>query len=225
MKILALDTSQIHSALSLLEDGKLVTFQVGGTHVAHSEGLLSLIDDLLKNAKVDLSELDAFAVGIGPGSFTGLRIGCATIKSLAQVLNKPIIAFSSLRALRLSVAAVTDDVVAMANAYQGQVFVGWDQREEVMSAEEWCRSQVPSRDSKRIISFCGNGAKTFWSQIKECRSGHLIEWAGPEFITPQGIALAVVEEKRQLTYIQLQANYLRPSQAEMKLSFTTQRIV
>jgi len=105
MKLLAVDTSQLQAAVCLLDGGRVLAGHTGSVDVAHSEGLLAHVDALLRGASLRLDQLDGFAAGVGPGSFTGIRIGCATIKALAQVLDKPVVAFSSLRATALSLDA------------------------------------------------------------------------------------------------------------------------
>src|SRR4051794_32319684 len=101
-RVLALDSSQLQATVCLVENGQVVGAHTGSIDVAHSEALLAHLDELLRAAGRKLSDLDAFGIGIGPGSFTGIRIGCATVKALAQVTRKPVLPFSSLRATALS---------------------------------------------------------------------------------------------------------------------------
>lgn len=217
MRVLALDCSQLQASVCLIEDGRLATAETGSVDVAHSEALLPYIDQVLKRAQWTLASLDFFAVGIGPGSFTGIRIGCATVKALAQVLVKPIIPFSSLRATALSLA---DSAMAMVNAYQGQVFVGWSDplghwREEAFIPEKWCEQWLVASS----VAICGSGVKVYAEAL--LRTGNGLVRLHPEvaYATPAGIMAAVLEnQKNALRYDALAANYLRPSQAEIKLS-------
>ncbi|MBI3543573.1 MAG: tRNA (adenosine(37)-N6)-threonylcarbamoyltransferase complex dimerization subunit type 1 TsaB [Deltaproteobacteria bacterium] len=215
MTWLAVDTSQLQAAVCLLDGANVVAGHTGSVDVAHSEGLLPHVDSLLRKASIRLDQLDGFAAGVGPGSFTGIRIGCATIKALAQVLGKPVVAFSSLRATALSLEAA-DDVVAIVNAYQGQVFAGWTDeagtwREDALTADAWAGEHGRSVSERR---FCGNGAKPFWKAFEGLPGARLTDLV---HVTPDGIARAVKDGKR-LTYRELSANYLRPSQAEAKLA-------
>ena len=82
MNILALDTSASPVSAALLKDGKLMGEFYLNTKTTHSQTLMPLTEALLKTAGVKLEDIDVFAVNAGPGSFTGVRIGVATVKGL-----------------------------------------------------------------------------------------------------------------------------------------------
>ena len=98
MKILGIDTSTLTSGIAVVDDGKVLA-EARHDASAHKSDLLVAIDDVCKRAGVVPMELDAIAVGAGPGSFTGLRIGMATAKGIAFAAGKPLWAVSSLAAL------------------------------------------------------------------------------------------------------------------------------
>ena len=96
MKILALDSTAIAASVALCEDDALLgeyTIQNGNTH---SETLLPMVESLLKHFELTPNEIDLFALSAGPGSFTGVRIGAATVKGLAFGRNTPCIGVSTL---------------------------------------------------------------------------------------------------------------------------------
>lgn len=106
MKILAIDTSSKEFSAVVFSNGKVIA-----SHTMASKGILSssimpTIKKLLKKSKLNFRNLDGFAVGLGPGSFTGLRVGLATIKGLAFALQKPVVGISSLDVLAMN--AVSD---------------------------------------------------------------------------------------------------------------------
>lgn len=109
MKILAIETSNDICSVSVLEDNNLILELKEETANNHSEALMPLIDKLLKETSLSLNEIDLFAVDIGPGSFTGIRIGLSTIKAFCDVTNKPCIGISSLEALAWSIWTVPDN--------------------------------------------------------------------------------------------------------------------
>jgi len=90
--LLAIDTSTDYLSLALLRGEKIAAKFHRKSHMRHSSLLVPMIDKLLKKSRVKLQGIDCFCISIGPGSFTGLRIGVATIKGLAYVLKKPIVA-------------------------------------------------------------------------------------------------------------------------------------
>lgn len=99
MNIFAVDTSARTVSAAVLSDDKLVTQTTLHTGLTHSETLLPICSDLLKNARLRFQDIDLFAAAIGPGSFTGLRIGISAIKGFAFAENKPCAGISSLLAL------------------------------------------------------------------------------------------------------------------------------
>ncbi len=102
MRILAIDTSTQAGGVAIIENDRLLVEFILNVTSTHSRRILSSIDIALKNTDFSLHDIDAFAVGAGPGSFTGLRIGAATIKGLAFSLSKPVIGISSLLALAMN---------------------------------------------------------------------------------------------------------------------------
>ena len=96
MKILAIDTSTPSGSIALLEDDQLIAESTTCIQKTHAERLLPSIKTLLDNIGTKLEDIDGFALAIGPGSFTGLRIGLSTIKGLAWSLKKKVVGFSTL---------------------------------------------------------------------------------------------------------------------------------
>lgn len=99
MKILALDTSSVVATVAVLEDEKLVGEYTLNHKLTHSQKLIPMIEELMKSCELKPKDIDIFVVSLGPGSFTGLRIGAATIKAMAQALGKPVVGIPTLEAL------------------------------------------------------------------------------------------------------------------------------
>jgi tRNA threonylcarbamoyladenosine biosynthesis protein TsaB len=119
MKILALDTSTEYLSLALVLDGKAFVrdLHAGQTH---SQRILPLLRGLLDEAGVELAQLDGIAFGAGPGSFTGLRIGCGVAQGLAFGANLPVVGISTLQAL--AKASGANKVIACLDARMGEVY-------------------------------------------------------------------------------------------------------
>lgn len=96
MVLLAIDTSTDYLSLAILKDGRLAAKFHKKAHRRHSILLVPMIDKLLKKAKLKIKEIDCFAISVGPGSFTGLRIGVTVVKGLAYALKKKIVAVPTL---------------------------------------------------------------------------------------------------------------------------------
>lgn len=99
MYILGIETSTMTGSVAIITEDRLIVEYTLNTKTTHTERLLSAIDDIVRAASLRIQDIDGIAVGLGPGSFTGLRIGVTTAKSLAYSIQKPIIAIPSLDAL------------------------------------------------------------------------------------------------------------------------------
>lgn len=132
MKVLGLDTSTLISGIAVVEDG-VVLAEARHDASGHKSDLLVAIDDVCRRAGVAPMQLDAVAVGAGPGSFTGLRIGMATAKGIAFATGKPLWVVSSLAALAddarfdggtTNAVRPGDVIVAALDARKGEVYAG-----------------------------------------------------------------------------------------------------
>jgi tRNA threonylcarbamoyladenosine biosynthesis protein TsaB len=125
MRVLALDTTTREGSVALVEDDRIILERAGDSRRTHAERLPGDILELLGHAGVPLARIELFAVASGPGSFTGLRIGTATIQGLAFATRRRIGAISALEALA-GVASVDlyegDRVGAWMDAYRNDVF-------------------------------------------------------------------------------------------------------
>lgn len=101
MNILSIDTTTKIAAVTLKKDNKIIS-EAKENEITHSEKLLPLIDDILKKENLDIADISMYMVLNGPGSFTGVRIGLATIKAFAFVTNTKIFSISSLKAMAIS---------------------------------------------------------------------------------------------------------------------------
>ncbi|MCD7738742.1 MAG: tRNA (adenosine(37)-N6)-threonylcarbamoyltransferase complex dimerization subunit type 1 TsaB [Lachnospiraceae bacterium] len=124
MKILAIDSSGLVATVALLEDEDLIAEYTVHYKKTHSQTLLPMLDEIRTMAELDLKTIDAIAVASGPGSFTGLRIGSATAKGLAQGLEKPIIEVPTLEGLAWQMYGSSALVCPLMDARRNQVYAG-----------------------------------------------------------------------------------------------------
>ena len=101
-RILCVDTSSFICSVSVFENLSLISSNSTEVEKSHSKLIIQLIDQSLKDANIKINEIDAFAVSMGPGSYTGLRIGVSTIKGLCYSLEKPLISINTLEILSKS---------------------------------------------------------------------------------------------------------------------------
>jgi len=174
--VLALDTTTSSGSCALARGRVVVCEQVNDAPNAHAEHLPGDLISLLDRAGVRLQEIDAFAVAVGPGSFTGLRIGIATMQGLAFAEGKPLIGVSGFDALA-RIGGSAGRMAAWVDAWRGEVFAAlYDDGREIESPVV-SRPEVllePLRG--RPTLFLGDGARAHADLIKrmlgdECRMG------------------------------------------------------
>lgn len=130
------------------------SLDVGATH---SERLLWAVHQVLASARWKIEEVDVFAVGVGPGSFTGLRIGVTTARTLAHVLGKPLIPLSSLAALARSVSLLAAPqreqclVIGATDACKGEIFSIWGDARNIQKCTVNDESQGPGLWSQSVV--------------------------------------------------------------------------
>ncbi len=122
MKILAFETSAKAVSVALLQEDKLLAESYQNTGLTHSQTLMVMAQDLLKQCDVKISDLDAIAVANGPGSFTGVRIGAAAAKGLSWGAEKPLVGVSTLEAMAYSFGAWQGYVCPVMDARREQVY-------------------------------------------------------------------------------------------------------
>jgi len=122
MIILAVDSSSKVATVALIKDEKLLGEITLNDKKEHSVILMNIIEDLLKNNNLTIDDIDGYAVSKGPGSFTGLRIGMATVKGLSFGSGKPYVSVSSLDALALSVSNFDGIICPIMDALRNSVY-------------------------------------------------------------------------------------------------------
>jgi tRNA threonylcarbamoyladenosine biosynthesis protein TsaB len=155
--ILALDTSDARGGLALLRDAALLHTEPHTTAEDYSSWLLPALGRTLAAAKLTMREVDLYAVAAGPGTFTGVRVGLATVKAWSEVYSRPIAAVSRLEALAAEGAGSAPYVASFIDARRDQIFAALYRRqtesleridqEMVVAADkflEWCIAQASS---------------------------------------------------------------------------------
>ena len=122
MKILALETSAKAVSAAITEDGRVLASGYQDTGLTHSRTLMPIVEHLFRNTELAAEDLDAIAVAVGPGSFTGIRIGVSAAKGLAFALDKPAIAVSTLAAMARNVSFAGGLIVCAMDARRQQVY-------------------------------------------------------------------------------------------------------
>lgn len=234
MKILAIDTSQKTASIAILEDGTIRAdiFIDNGRH--HSEILLPAIEEVFHLAGMEPDEMNYFAVTIGPGSFTGLRIGATTIKGLALSTGKPVVGVSTLDALALNATPFGKRMICpMLDAQKNQVYTALYsptegtvmekiREERIVDVDNWLRELGAN------ILFLGDGAVKYSPLIhSRFSSSACIAEGHQNHVKAAGVAVLARDKFNRgelLDLLTFTPSYLRPSEAEARLHRKTSDI-
>lgn len=122
MKILAIDCSATPASVALTENPKIIGEFYINTKLTHSQTLMPMVDALLKATSTTMNQLDAIAVNVGPGSFTGIRIGVSAVKGMAMALNIPCVEVSTLESMAHNIVDIDCVICAVMDARCNQVY-------------------------------------------------------------------------------------------------------
>ena len=176
MNILAIDSSGLAASCAILSDEVVRAESFVCNKLTHSETLLPMVDQAVSASGLALKDMDAIAVSEGPGSFTGLRIGSATAKGLAEAIGRPVIGVPTVDALAQNMAGFEGNIVPLMDARRNETYTGiyFFDNDELVVLREQCAvpledilEDVNDRGKKTV--FLGDGVKVFRQQIEEIR--------------------------------------------------------
>ncbi len=223
MKLLAIESSAKAASCAVLEDGVPLANAWQATGLTHSRTLLPMVEAMLKNSELALRDMDALAVAVGPGSFTGLRIGLSTVKGLAWAAEKPCIPVSTLEAMAWPLAHVDGPIVCAMDARRNQIYNGVFlaeggaltrlREDRALSLEE---AAGDLRDLDGSLTVVGDGAELCHGFL--LRQGIDCRLAPPHLRLQSALGVALAAWRRwpqeAVSAQDLRPNYLRLSQAE-----------
>jgi tRNA threonylcarbamoyladenosine biosynthesis protein TsaB len=227
LRILALDTATETGGMGLLEEEVLraqVQIMVSKTHASQ---IWQSLFFLLKEAEWTLQDIDLWAVTIGPGSFTGLRIGIATIKGLAFATHKPVMGISTLEALACSFAFCPYLICPVIDARRKEVYCTYfrtnPEGKIIMAGEpRHIKPQILVQEIKEPVILVGNGARLYQDLFRQALGAKaLFPESDLNLISPfilGTLARSKFKQNLESTAGELRPFYIRPSDAEMKKS-------
>ncbi len=225
MKILAVDSSALVAAVALCDDEKLLASFVQNNGNKHSQTLLPMIEQMLFINSTDINDIDLFALSAGPGSFTGVRIGAATIKGLAFGKNKPCVSVSTLQALAENLRGFHGIICPVMNARRSQLYNALFLSDK-NGIKRLCDDRLITTEElsnelsvlKENIYFCGDG----YELAKGACTLFATEETPEPLRHPSGYSVAscALDAYKNGDYTsdkKLSPTYLRASQAEREL--------
>ncbi|MCR5792214.1 MAG: tRNA (adenosine(37)-N6)-threonylcarbamoyltransferase complex dimerization subunit type 1 TsaB [Lachnospiraceae bacterium] len=225
MKILAVDSSGLVASVAIVEDDVLKAEYTTNFKKTHSQTLMPMIDEIVRMTETDLATMDAIAVAKGPGSYTGLRIGSATVKGLALVLDKPIIAVPTVEGLAYNLYGTNRIICPLMDARRNQVYTGLYKFEG--DAFHVLKEQAPLGIEEIIeeintlsepVIFLGDGVLPYKDKIEEMVKVPFL--FAPAHLAAQRAGALALRAKEMFLAGQIETadehkpDYLRLSQAE-----------
>ncbi|MFW5648615.1 MAG: tRNA (adenosine(37)-N6)-threonylcarbamoyltransferase complex dimerization subunit type 1 TsaB [Candidatus Alkaliphilus sp. MAG34] len=224
MKLLAIDTSSLTATTALLDGDKLIGEYTLNHKKNHSQKLMPMIKELLDSCDTKPKEIDVFAVSLGPGSFTGLRIGIATMAAMAQALDKIVVGVSTLETLAHSLFNIQGLTCPIIDAQRDLVYTALYQwidgnmmeimEQQVVSIDELINIL---KEKPEKIFFTGDALDKFNSNLRDSL-GHRFAVPPPRFLIPSASSVAElakikIEKGIKTNIVPI---YMRKSEAEVQ---------
>ena len=229
MYVLGIEAATPVAGVAVVEDGRILTERLVNNRRTHSVNLLPMIQAVIEEAGITPKQIDAVAVSSGPGSFTGLRIGLTTAKTLAWVWQVPVVGVSTLEALALPLVPQGQLICPILNARKNEVYasvfkgeagipqlltgplaVGIEELAQIL--QKW----------EGIVTFLGDAVPLFRQELLDLL-GERATFAAQAALLPRGAAIAELGYQKLLNGggmapLELAPEYIRLSEAEVKLA-------
>lgn len=224
MLVLGVETSTMQGGVALVGEDRLVSEYLLNVEATHSERLLPAIDRMLCDAGVGLDALSGIAVSIGPGSFTGLRIGLSTVKGLAYATGLPVVGVPTLEALAWSVPFASVQVCPVLDARKHEVYAALFRYERgvlvrLMEDSALAPEALCSKIRKPTL-FLGDGLPVYGELFRRLLADRMLvpslsgRGARPACVADLGRQRLVRGDRDSIEA--LVPRYLRPSEAELR---------
>jgi tRNA threonylcarbamoyladenosine biosynthesis protein TsaB len=227
MRLLAIDTSGRSQGVAALDGEELLHESLLLKPASHSETLLASIDSALTSVGWRLEEVDGYVLSVGPGSFTGLRIGMSTVKGFCARYPRPVVGVSTLMALAFPLLETSAFVIPCLDAHCGEVFSGIYSRDQdfpvaveadrAWPAEEWIE-RLKKIPGKRLL--VGDAVPVYRQRLEEISGLESMEEGRYDHVSPAAmgkLGLRLFQQGKAVPATDLKPEYLRASEAENRL--------
>lgn len=224
MKVLAIETSTMLGGVAIMDEEGLIAEIRLNVKTTHSERLMTAIDSALRLANLFIPDIDAFCISIGPGSFTGLRIGLSTVKGFAFATAKPIVTVPTLDAFAWSLPFSAYPVCPMLDARKKEVYTAlyeWKEKGFIKIIPELSvKPEDIVKDIKGPVIFIGEGARLYRDIIRSIKGTDAIfvpsysDVPSPSVVAYLGLKKALKGDFADP--VTITPFYIRRSEAEIK---------
>ena len=221
MILFCLDTSGPVAGVAIIQDGAVRYEAMAVNNFTHSQSILPMTEEAFRHTGLEVGQTDYFAVTVGPGSFTGVRIGVSTVKGLAHAAGKPCVPVDALEAMAAGLTPFHGVICPIQDARAGQVYgaaFAGGTLERLLADEPIKLEEYLDKVSAfgRDMLFLGDGMPVHRMRIAEIL-GEKARFAPPHlmFLRPASAAFLAWEKREEaVEYKNLSPLYLRPPQAE-----------
>ncbi len=231
MKILAIECSAVPASCAVIENGRIIASAFSDVKITHSQTLMPMAESVLASSELTLNDIDSFAVAVGPGSFTGIRIGIAAVKGMAAPLGKPVYAVSTLEGMAHMFTDTDCTLCCVMDARCNQVYNAlFDIKggvitrltpDRALMCKELQKELLSDYNDRRIL-VTGDGADVFIGQLNYLK----LEKAHSLRVRQNAIGIglaaeAVLKHTAGICAEDIKPIYLRLPQAERELKTKT----
>ncbi len=223
MIVLGIESSSTQGGVALVGEEGVIAEYVLSVEATYAERLMPAIDRVLQDARMTILEVEGLAVSIGPGSFTGLRIGLSTVKGLALATGKPVVGVPTLQALAWSLPYCRYPLCPILDARKKEVYCALF---EYRDAQLVCLMEDSALSPQALVArisqatlFIGDGWRVYQAFLRQALGALAIpppasRGASPAAVADLGRRRLLQGEKNPVE--ELVARYIRPSEAELK---------
>ena len=225
MKILSVDSSSVSASVAITENGVTLAENFINNGLTHSQTLMPMVEKTLKDANVSVKDMELFAIANGPGSFTGVRIGIASVKGMADAFNKKCIAISTLEAIAEPLKNEDCIACAVMDARCNQVYTAIFENGNRLCEDKAVLIDELGKELKsynKKVVFIGDGSVLCYEKLKDVVTNVFVADENIRYIHASSIGRLAEEKIKNGEMPTDSANlvpyYLRLPQAERELN-------
>ena len=225
MKILSVDSSSVSASVAITENGVTLAENFINNGLTHSQTLMPMVEKTLKDANVSVKDMELFAIANGPGSFTGVRIGIASVKGMADALNKKCIAISTLEAIAEPLKNEDCIACAVMDARCNQVYTAIFENGNRLCEDKAVLIDELGKELKsynKKVVFIGDGSVLCYEKLKDVVTNVFVADENVRYIHASSIGRLAEEKIKNgempTDSAKLVPYYLRLPQAERELN-------
>ena len=225
MKILSVDSSSVSASVAITENGVTLAENFINNGLTHSQTLMPMVEKTLNDANLSAKDIELFAITNGPGSFTGVRIGIASIKGMADALNKKCVAISTLEAIAEPLKNEDCIACAVMDARCNQVYTAMFERGKRLCEDKAVLIDelgVELKNYNKKVVFIGDGSVLCYEKLKDVVTDISVAYEDIRFVHASSIGRIAEENLKNgetpIDSANLVPFYLRLPQAERELN-------